>query len=128
MFLKYLYTNKINLKNCERYANRIYTIDEWPVRPYSKRSWPWPTPPEISPVSALNRLAEWMRYNDRLTRELGDTGYRPRQRVFTSLQVELIFRYLRSSLRGDTATRRYRRAAMPVLASDNASTGVGLRR
>ena len=23
-----------------------------------------------------------------------DTGYRPRQRVFTSLQVELIFRYL----------------------------------
>ena len=34
--------------------------------------------PEISPVSALNRLAEWMRYNDRLTRELGDTGYRPR--------------------------------------------------
>ena len=50
--------------------------------------------PEISPVSALNRLAEWMRYNDRLTRELGDTGYRPRQRVFTSLQVELIFRYL----------------------------------
>ena len=38
--------------------------------------------------------AEWMRYNDRLTRELGDTGYRPRQRVFTSLQVELIFRYL----------------------------------
>ena len=50
--------------------------------------------PEISPVSALNRLAEWMRYNDRMTRELGDTGYRPRQRVFTSLQVELIFRYL----------------------------------
>lgn len=50
--------------------------------------------PEISPVSALNRLAEWMRYNDRLTRELGNTGYRPRQRVFTSLQVELIFRYL----------------------------------
>ena len=61
-------------------------LDEWLVRPYSKR--------EISPVSALNRLAEWMRYNDRLTRELGDTGYRPRQRVFTSLQVELIFRYL----------------------------------
>ena len=99
-------------------------IDEWPVRPYSKRELAMAYAPEISPVSALNRLAEWMRYNDRLTRELGDTGYRPRQRVFTSLQVELIFR----SLRGDTATRRYRRAAMPVLASDNASTGVGLRR
>ena len=65
-------------------------IDEWPVRPYSKRELAMAYAPEISPVSALNRLAEWMRYNDRLTRELGDTGYRPRQRVFTSLQVELI--------------------------------------
>lgn len=37
-------------------------------------SWPWAYAPEISPVSALNRLAEWMRYNDRLTRELGDTA------------------------------------------------------
>ena len=64
-------------------------IDEWPVRPYSKRELAMAYAPEISPVSALNR-----RYNDRLTRELGDTGYRPRQRVFTSLQVELIFRYL----------------------------------
>ena len=69
-------------------------IDEWPVRPYSKRELAMAYAPEISPVSALNRLAEWMRYNDRLTRELGDTGYRPRQRVFTCLQVELIFRYL----------------------------------
>ena len=57
-------------------------IDEWPVRPYSKRELAMAYAPEISPVSALNRL------------ELGDTGYRPRQRVFTSLQVELIFRYL----------------------------------
>ena len=63
-------------------------IDEWPVRPYSKRELAMAYAPEISPVSALNR------YNDRLTRELGDTGYRSRQRVFTSLQVELIFRYL----------------------------------
>lgn len=49
-------------------------IDEWPVRPYSKRELAMAYAPEISPVSALNRLAEWMRYNDRLTRELGDTG------------------------------------------------------
>ena len=60
------------------------------MRPYSKRELAMAYAPEISPVSALNR----MRYNDRLTRELGDTGYRSRQRVFTSLQVELIFRYL----------------------------------
>lgn len=42
-------------------------IDEWPVRPYSKRELAMAYAPEISPVSALNRLAEWMRYNDRLT-------------------------------------------------------------
>ncbi|MDD2952179.1 MAG: DUF4248 domain-containing protein [Parabacteroides sp.] len=69
-------------------------FDEWPVRPYSKRELAMAYAPDICPVSALNRLAEWMRYNDKLLRELGDTGYRPRQRVFTSLQVELIFRYL----------------------------------
>ena len=69
-------------------------IDEWPVRPYSKRELAVAYAPDISPVSALNRLAEWMRYNDRLLREHANTGYRPRQRVFTSLQVELIFRYL----------------------------------
>lgn len=67
---------------------------EWPVRPYYKRDLATAYAPDISPVSALNRLAEWIRYNDNLLRELGDTGYRPRQRVFTSLQVELIFRYL----------------------------------
>ena len=43
-------------------------IDEWPVRPYSKRELAMAYAPEISPVSALNRLAEWMRYNDRLIR------------------------------------------------------------
>lgn len=67
---------------------------EWPVRPYYKRDLAMAYAPDISPISALNRLAEWIRYNDRLFSELGDTGYRPRQRVFTSLQVELIFRYL----------------------------------
>ena len=85
---------KINLKNANDMRTGYTQIDEWPVRPYSKRELAMAYAPEISPVSALNRLAEWMRYNDRLTRELGDTGYRPRQRVFTSLQVELIFRYL----------------------------------
>ena len=30
-------------------------IDEWPVRPYSKRELAMAYAPEISPVSALNR-------------------------------------------------------------------------
>ena len=96
------------------------------MRPYSKRELAMAYAPEISPVSALNRLAEWMRYNDRLTRELGDTGYRSTGLHLPASGADLPL--LGSSLRGDTATRRYRRAAMPVLASDNASTGVGLRR
>ena len=32
-------------------------IDEWPVRPYSKRELAVAYAPDISPVSALNRLA-----------------------------------------------------------------------
>ena len=78
MRFKYLYTNKINLKNANDMRTGYTQIDEWPVRPYSKRELAMAYAPEISPVSALNRLAEWMRDNDRLTRELGDTGYRPR--------------------------------------------------
>ena len=63
-------------------------LDEWPVRPYSKRELAMAYAPDISPCSALNRLAGW------LSHELDETGYQNRQRIFTSLQVELIFRYL----------------------------------
>ncbi len=56
-------------------------------------SWPWPMP-DISPSSALNRLAGWVRHHRKLSHELDETGYQNRQRIFTSLQVELIFRYL----------------------------------
>lgn len=34
---KYLYTNKINLKNANDMRTGYTQIDEWPVRPYSKR-------------------------------------------------------------------------------------------
>ena len=56
-------------------------------------SWPWPMLP-ISVRSALNRLAGWVRHHQKLSHELDETGYQNRQRIFTSLQVELIFRYL----------------------------------
>ena len=46
---------------------------EWPVRPYYKRELAEAYATTISPASALNRLS---------------------QKIFTSLQVELIFRYL----------------------------------
>ena len=71
-------------------------LDEWPVRPYSKRELAMAYAPDISPSSALNRLAGWVRHHRKLSHELDETGYQNRQRIFTSLQVELIFRYLPS--------------------------------
>lgn len=68
--------------------------DEWPVRPYYKRELAMAYAPDISPVSALNRLAGWIQHHRRLSHELDETGYQSRQRIFTSLQVDLIFRYL----------------------------------
>ena len=50
---------------------------EWPVRPYYKRELAEAYAPTISPASALRH-----------------TGYKGSQKIFTSLQVELIFRYL----------------------------------
>lgn len=68
--------------------------DEWPVRPYYKRDLAVAYAPDITPVSALNRLAVWIRHNTELYQALLGTGYSVRQRMFTSLQVGLIFRYL----------------------------------
>lgn len=68
--------------------------ERWPVRPYYKRELAEAYAPDISPVSALNRLAQWFKYNSRLSEALRQTGYKTRQQIFTSMQVELIFKYL----------------------------------
>lgn len=68
--------------------------NEWRVRPYSKRELAVAYAPDITPASALNRFSSWLKHNKQLTRALERTGYTKRQQVFTSLQVELIFRYL----------------------------------
>ena len=60
---------------------------EWPVRPYYKR--------ELAEAYApTNRLSKWMKLNLELDEALRHTGYKGSQKIFTSLQVELIFRYL----------------------------------
>lgn len=66
----------------------------WPVRPYYKRELAEAYAPDIAPVSALNRLAHWLKLNCQLNEALLATGYKSRQQVFTSMQVELIFKYL----------------------------------
>ena len=60
---------------------------EWPVRPYYKRELAEAYAPTISPASAL-------KLNLELDEALRHTGYKGSQKIFTSLQVELIFRYL----------------------------------
>ncbi|MDB9030731.1 DUF4248 domain-containing protein, partial [Parabacteroides distasonis] len=42
-------------------------LDEWPVRPYSKRELAMAYAPDISPCSALNRLAGWVRHHQKLS-------------------------------------------------------------
>lgn len=70
------------------------TENEWPVRPYYKRELAEAYAPDIAPASALNRLAHWFKLNSQLSDALLTTGYKSRQQVFTSMQVELIFKYL----------------------------------
>ncbi|MCD8182054.1 MAG: DUF4248 domain-containing protein [Bacteroides sp.] len=68
--------------------------EEWPVKPYYKRELVQAYAPDISPIAALNRLAQWIKLNLLLREALGQTGYKARRQIFTSLQVKLIFKYL----------------------------------
>ena len=54
----------------------------WPVKPYYKRDLAVAYAPDITPVAALNRLSSWVHHHKVL------------YRMFNSVQVELIFRYL----------------------------------
>lgn len=69
-------------------------LEEWPIRPYYKRELAEAYAPNITPASALNRLGKWLSLNMALHAALQQTGYRNTQKIFTSMQVELIFRYL----------------------------------
>lgn len=66
----------------------------WAVKPYYKRDLAVAYAPDITPVAALNRLAAWIHHHKVLYRALVDSGYTDRQRIFNSVQVELIFHYL----------------------------------
>lgn len=67
---------------------------EWDIHPYYRRELAMAYAPDLLPESAVNRLAQWFKQNRNLTEELHRHGYRPRQQVFTSVQVEIIFRHL----------------------------------
>lgn len=80
------------MKNVEEGGEN--TAKEWYIRPYYKRELAEAYAPTISPISALNRLSKWIKLNGELDNALRHTGYRETQKVFTSMQVEIIFRYL----------------------------------
>ena len=64
------------------------------IRPYYKSELATAYAPFLTPNSALNRLALWIKRNPQLTEALAQTNYRRTQQVFTSRQVALIFEYL----------------------------------
>ena len=67
---------------------------EWHIKTYSKSELAQAYAPDIAPKSALNRLNLWIKFNAPLNKALQQTGYNPKQKVFTSRQVGLIFDYL----------------------------------
>lgn len=67
---------------------------EWPIHPYYKSELAEAYAPNLSSGSALNRLAQWIKNNLQLSEALLQSGYKSRQQMFTSMQVELIFKYL----------------------------------
>lgn len=69
-------------------------MKEYRIRPYYKSELAEAYAPDICPRAALNRLALWIKKNTALTEALKQTDYRPRQQLFTSRQVALIFEYL----------------------------------
>ena len=67
---------------------------EYRIRPYYKGELAEAYAPNLAPGSALNRLAHWIDLNASLSEALARTGYNPKQRLFTSRQVALIFEHL----------------------------------
>ena len=93
------------------------TVEEWPVRPYSKSELARAYAPEIGERSALNRLSRWLRGNALLYQALLDTGHRSPQQIFTSKQVGRIVEYIgrpegSGELRVESGRLRLRRATL----------------
>lgn len=51
-------------------------------------------PNTMNPDTARRNLSRWIKMNPELTTRLQETGYRERQRIFTPLQLNIIFSIL----------------------------------
>lgn len=72
----------------------LLNCEEIPVRAMSKKELAVAYAPELTIKGATNRLGRWMRYNAHLMAELEEAGYRTSQRIMTSRQVGIVFKYL----------------------------------
>ncbi|MCR5314005.1 MAG: DUF4248 domain-containing protein [Bacteroidaceae bacterium] len=50
--------------------------------------------PELTPKAAVNRLMSWLQRDEQTMNALRNAGYTPRQHVFTSRQVQIIYGFL----------------------------------
>ena len=64
------------------------------IKSYTKKELALAYSPNLTMVSALNRLAIWITGNEDLLSALQRSGYSKNQRIFTSYQVRLIFEFL----------------------------------
>lgn len=70
------------------------TTKEFEIRSMGKSELAMAYAPHLTVQGAVNRLNEWIRHNADLAEDLRRTGYRKRQKLFTSLQVRTIISYL----------------------------------
>ena len=64
------------------------------LRSYSKSELAQAYAPHLTVHGAVNRLMNWIKYNQPLYQALQQSGYAVNQRLFTVRQVALIFEYL----------------------------------
>ena len=69
-------------------------MKEVKIRPYSKQELGMLYNPGITPRSAQQLLRRWIRRCPELCKALEATYYKPNQKILTSKQVALIFKYL----------------------------------
>jgi hypothetical protein len=50
--------------------------------------------PSISKKSASNQFRKWIKFNQKLQRELNSTGFNPGQKILTPKQVEIMIRII----------------------------------
>ena len=64
------------------------------MRPYTKQELARLYFPDIPSHTAVNRLMRWINRCEPLREAIGETGYQPRNRLFTPRQTALICRFL----------------------------------